>query len=81
MKYQEAQAELKRVLKEQKTISAPKLNRIIQSLNISLKQDSPNQFLKRELQIRDEELKTLRQRVNNQRNEIKKLINRLENEQ
>jgi len=41
MRYAEAQEELRRVLAEQQTISIPKLKRLIQALNISLKKPEP----------------------------------------
>lgn len=37
MKYDDARLELKRILNEQQTVSIPKLKRLLQSMNISLK--------------------------------------------
>ena len=37
MKYEQAKAQLQYALKHQKTISIPKLNALLQSMNISLK--------------------------------------------
>lgn len=40
MKYNDARLELKRILNEQQTVSIPKLRRLLQSMNVSLK-DKP----------------------------------------
>lgn len=40
MKYEEAQAELKRLLQDQQTVSIPKLRKLLQSLHISLNDGS-----------------------------------------
>lgn len=37
MKYEQAKAQLQHALKHQKTISVPKLNKLLQSMNISFK--------------------------------------------
>ncbi|WP_346207634.1 hypothetical protein NSS91_16145 [Caldifermentibacillus hisashii] len=37
MKYEQAKAQLQQALKHQKTISIPKLNKLLQSVNISFK--------------------------------------------
>lgn len=37
MKYEQAKAQLQQALKHQKTISIPKLNKLLQSMNISFK--------------------------------------------
>lgn len=52
MKYEEAQQQLKYALKNQQTISIPKLNKILQAMNISLKKNNDSQevkFLKNEI--------------------------------
>ncbi|AJI24103.1 hypothetical protein H8R29_23650 [Priestia megaterium] len=42
MKYKEAQAELQKVFDHQQTVSVPKLKRLFQSLNISVKKPLGN---------------------------------------
>ncbi|MED3571941.1 hypothetical protein [Cytobacillus praedii] len=53
MKYKDAQEELRRVLKEQKTIAVPKLRKLLESMNISLKKPEDHnaevEYLKGEL--------------------------------
>lgn len=46
MKFKEASEELKRCLKESKTISIPKLRKLISSMNISLKESQRPLVLK-----------------------------------
>ena len=43
MKFFEAQAELKRILKEQQTVSIPKLKRLLQSMNVSVNGKQPKE--------------------------------------
>jgi len=40
MTHDEAQQELKRVLREQQTVSVPKLKRLLETMNISLKKNN-----------------------------------------
>jgi predicted RNase H-like nuclease (RuvC/YqgF family) len=53
LKYVEAQAQLKYILSNQKTISISKLNRILQSMNISVngknQKDTEIEYLKNEI--------------------------------
>uniref|UniRef100_A0A0M0KM21 Uncharacterized protein n=1 Tax=Halalkalibacterium halodurans TaxID=86665 RepID=A0A0M0KM21_ALKHA len=66
LKYQEAQQELRRILKEQQTVSVPKLKKILNSLNISLKKPSSQQeidYLKSEIKKLKKMLK-IRSRLN-----------------
>lgn len=42
MKFEEASQELKRCLKESKTISIPKLLKLLSSMNLSISKPSPN---------------------------------------
>lgn len=52
MKYKEAQQQLRHALKNQQTISIPKLSKILQAMNISLKKNNDSQevkFLKNEI--------------------------------
>lgn len=59
LKYQEAQQELRRILKEQQTVSVPKLKKILNSLNISLKKPSSQQ----EIDYLKSEIKKLKKNV------------------
>ncbi|MED3888166.1 hypothetical protein [Priestia aryabhattai] len=65
MKYKEAQAELQKVFDHQQTVSVPKLKRLFQSLNISVKKPSGNSnteisFLKGEISKLKKENKRLK---------------------
>jgi hypothetical protein len=63
MKYSEAREELRRVLNEQKTVSVPKLRRLITAMNISLREDKPNEevtYLKGEIKRLRKENNALR---------------------
>ena len=59
MKYEQAKAQLQHALKHQKTISIPKLNTLLQSLNISLKpsKDTEIKYLKKEIKKLRKQLK------------------------
>ncbi|MGY6765709.1 hypothetical protein ACW73O_11800 [Faecalibacterium prausnitzii] len=59
MKYEQAKAQLKHALKHQKTISIPKLNTLLQALNISLKpsKDTEVKYLKNEIKKLRKQLK------------------------
>ena len=60
MKYEEAVAQLKYALKNQQSIRTGKLNKILQSMNISLKKDNNDQ----EIEYLKGEIKKLVQRIN-----------------
>jgi len=59
LKYEQAKAQLQHALKHQKTISIPKLNTLLQSLNISLKpsKDTEIKYLKKEIKKLRKQLK------------------------
>ena len=59
MKYEQAKAQLQYALKHQKTISIPKLNTLLQALNISLKpsKDTEVKYLKNEIKKLRKQLK------------------------
>ena len=59
MKYEQAKAQLQHALKHQKTISIPKLNTLLQALNISLKpsKDTEVKYLKSEIKKLRKQLK------------------------
>ena len=59
MKYEQAKAQLQHALKHQKTISISKLNKLLQSLNISLKPstDTEVMYLKNEIKKLRKQLK------------------------
>jgi len=59
MKYEQAKAQLQHALKHQKTISISKLNKLLQSLNISLKpsKDAEIKYLKKEIKKLRKQLK------------------------
>ena len=59
MKYNEAKRQLQHALKHQQTISIPKLNEILQSMNFSLEgaQDEETQYLKGEIKKLRKELR------------------------
>jgi hypothetical protein len=68
VKYKEAQAELQKVFDHQQTVSVPKLKRLFQSLNISVKKTlgNPNteiSYLKGEISKLKKENKRLRGRT------------------
>lgn len=67
-KYEAAQAELKRILKEQQTVSVPKLRRLINSLNVSLQPGkTPDSaevaYLKKQLGDRNHKLSIMGQKL------------------
>jgi hypothetical protein len=59
LKYEQAKAQLQHALKHQKTISIPKLNTLLQALNISLKpsKDTEVKYLKNEIKKLRKQLK------------------------
>ncbi|MFP7732726.1 hypothetical protein ACLHDF_04760 [Priestia aryabhattai] len=66
MKYKEAQAKLQKVFDHQQTVSVPKLKRLFQSLNISVKKSLGNSnrevsYLKGEISKLEKENKRLRE--------------------
>jgi hypothetical protein len=66
VKYKEAQAELQKVFDHQQTVSVPKLKRLFQSLNISVKKPLGNSnrevsYLKGEISKLKKENKRLRE--------------------
>lgn len=68
MKYKVAQKELQKAFDSQKTISIPKLKRLFQSLNLSVKEplNSDNQekiYLKREIKKLRKENNQLKRRL------------------
>lgn len=76
MKYKVAQKELQKALDSQKTISIPKLKRLFQSLNLSVKEplNSDNQekiYLKREIKKLRKENNQLKRRL---KNELKTIV-------
>lgn len=56
MKFDEARLELRRILKEQQTVSIPKLRRILNAMNVSTKDKTPEQ---REIKYLKGEIKNL----------------------
>lgn len=75
MKYKEAQAELQKVFDNQQTVSVPKLKRLFQSLNISVKKplggsNKEISFLKGEISRLKKENKRLKGRTDNEFNKI-----------
>lgn len=58
MKYEQAKAQLQYALKHQKTISIPKLNKLLQSMNISFK---PSESV--EVKYLKSEIKKLRKQL------------------
>ena len=64
MKYEQAKAQLQHALKHQKTISIPKLNTLLQSMNISFK---PSESV--EVKYLKSEIKKLRKQLKNGGNE------------
>lgn len=58
MKYEQAKAQLQHALKHQKTISIPKLNTLLQSMNISFK---PSESV--EVKYLKSEIKKLRKQL------------------
>lgn len=58
MKYEQAKAQLQHALKHQKTISIPKLNKLLQSMNISFK---PSESV--EVKYLKSEIKKLRKQL------------------
>jgi hypothetical protein len=58
LKYKQAKAQLQHALKHQKTISIPKLNTLLQSMNISFK---PSESV--EIKYLKSEIKKLRKRL------------------
>jgi hypothetical protein len=58
LKYEQAKAQLQHALKHQKTISIPKLNTLLQSMNISLK---PSESV--EVKYLKSEIKKLRKQL------------------
>lgn len=76
MKYKVAQKELQKAFDSQKTISIPKLKRLFQSLNLSVKEplNSDNQekiYLKREIKKLRKENNQLKRRL---KNELKTVV-------
>lgn len=76
MKYKVAQKELQKAFDSQKTISIPKLKRLFQSLNLSVKEplNSDNQekiYLKREIKKLRKENNQLKRRL---KNELKTIV-------
>lgn len=60
MKYHDAQQELRRILREQKTVSVPKLKKLLNSMNVSLKKP---QGANLEVEFLKEENRRLRKRL------------------
>jgi len=76
VKYKVAQKELQKAFDSQKTISIPKLKRLFQSLNLSVKEplNSDNQekvYLKREIKKLRKENNQLKRRL---KNELKTIV-------
>ncbi|MED4083886.1 hypothetical protein P4637_03290 [Halalkalibacterium halodurans] len=64
MTYKEAQKELKKVLSKQKTVTVPKLKRILMSMNISLKKESVDEdYLREEIKRLRKQNKRLQRRL------------------
>lgn len=59
MKYDEARLELRRVLAQQQTVSIPKLRKLLQSMNVSLKDKTPQDI---EIKYLKGEIKKLNKR-------------------
>lgn len=67
MKFEEASQELKRCLNESKTISIPKLLRLLKSMNFSLSQaqrDQEIQYLKNEIKKLNKQIRKMQKRGN-----------------
>ncbi|MDY7224640.1 hypothetical protein [Halalkalibacterium halodurans] len=60
MKYHDAQQELRRILREQKTVSVPKLKKLLNSMNVSLKKPKG---INHEVEFLKEENRRLRKRL------------------
>lgn len=72
MKFEEASQELKRCLNESKTISIPKLQRLLKSMNFSLshsQQDQEIQYLKNEIKKLNKQIRKMQKRGNQNENE------------
>lgn len=67
MKQEDARKELKRVLKEQQTISIPKLRNILESMNVPLSKEYTHPeilYLKGRLLQKERELKKIKRSMN-----------------
>lgn len=67
MKFEEASQELKRCLNESKTISIPKLLKLLKSMNFSLSQaprDQEIQYLKNEIKKLNKQIRKMQKRGN-----------------
>ncbi|MBU3569246.1 hypothetical protein IUK39_03515 [Priestia aryabhattai] len=75
MRYKEAQAELQKGFDHQQTVSVPKLKRLFQSLNISVKKPLGNSneeisYLQGEISRLKKENKRLKRRSDNEFNKV-----------
>ena len=71
--YADAKEELSNVLRNQKTVSVPKLLKLLNALNVSLEPDKNKDkevaFLKGKLKERDKKLEIMREQIKKWKNE------------